>query len=155
MRSRSMTSREQGPMRMETANHMVCLKSPPFPCPRSSSVPFPGGLEASIIIYGCISRSIIAPSMSSAVIRHDAFHSVADAFQGFSGETFQWGHPRSRFSNSLSWTPASFSSKLSRRTVKSTLPMTSLKEKIIFPSWSWMGWVGNARLGVDDENLEL
>lgn len=32
--------------------------------------------------------------------------------------------------------------------------MTSLNTHVYFPTWSWMGWVGEANVSVSDERLE-
>ncbi|KAF3763016.1 hypothetical protein M406DRAFT_73671 [Cryphonectria parasitica EP155] len=82
---------------------------------------------------------------------HDAFLGIMMAMQRVRDESFHWGHPRSRFELSLSW--SSFHTP-TRRAAKSTLPMTSLKTNIVFPTWSWMGWEGEANVSVSDERLE-
>jgi hypothetical protein len=85
---------------------------------------------------------------------HSAFEGVLEAFTNLSGESFNWGHPRSRFALSLSWrSPASYF-PLRRRTAETTLPMTSLKRTVQLPSWSWMGWVGSVRLAVGPDRAE-
>lgn len=81
----------------------------------------------------------------------DAFRGITDALQRLSGEAFLWGHPRSRFELSLSWTS---NRVLRRRTSLSTLPMTSLNARVSIPSWSWMGWMGAVDCWVGDDRQE-
>jgi hypothetical protein len=83
---------------------------------------------------------------------HDGFSAILQAMSGLSNERFLWGLPRSRFEIGLSWTtfPGQY-----RRTELSTLPMTSKNMKVSFPSWSWMGWVGEAWVSVGDDRAEL
>lgn len=82
---------------------------------------------------------------------HDAFVGIMRAMQRTHNEHFHWGHPRSRFELSLSWFTFY---KLSIRSETSTLSMTSLNTQVHFPTWSWMGWVGEAQVTVSDERLE-
>lgn len=82
---------------------------------------------------------------------HDAFLGIIVAMQQVREEAFHWGHPRSRFELSLSW--SSFHTVL-RRNARSTLPMTSMMTNVEFPTWSWMGWVGEANVSVGDERSE-
>ncbi|KAI0780299.1 heterokaryon incompatibility protein-domain-containing protein [Fomes fomentarius] len=79
---------------------------------------------------------------------HDAFSAVINELESVSGELFLWGLPRSRFELSLSWDTFH---GLQRRYHKSKLPMTSLATRVTFPSWSWMGWFGDAHCWVTDE----
>jgi hypothetical protein len=85
---------------------------------------------------------------------HSAFSAATEAFERLSGETFHWGHPRSRFGLSLSWKSLNLKSTLYRRKEKTTLPMTSLHTRVYLPSWSWMGWMGATEFLVDDARLE-
>lgn len=82
---------------------------------------------------------------------YDAFLGVMLAMQRIRNEHFHWGHPRSRFELSLSW---SAFHTLSTRSAKTTLRMTSLNTYVCFPTWSWMGWVGEADVSVGDDRLE-
>ncbi|KAH7117594.1 heterokaryon incompatibility protein-domain-containing protein [Dendryphion nanum] len=86
---------------------------------------------------------------------HDAISAVIDAFGQLSGDQFRWGHPDSRFGNSLAWSSPGSESKLHRRTAKTTLPMTVLNRRVQLPSWSWMGWVGAVSVPVGDQQLEM
>jgi hypothetical protein len=83
---------------------------------------------------------------------YDGFLAIATGLSQISEETFLWGLPRSRFEFGLWWT--TFSGQ-SRRSSLSTLPMTSLNIKVQFPSWSWMGWVGEAWVSVGDDRWEM
>lgn len=64
---------------------------------------------------------------------------------------FLWGLPSSRFELALAW--ETFHG-VNRRTALSTFPMTSLKNRVTFPSWSWMGWAGDVHCTVDDSRRE-
>lgn len=77
---------------------------------------------------------------------HDAFSAVINELESISGELFLWGLPRSRVE--LSWDTFH---GLQRRYHKSKLSMTSLATRVTFPSWSWMGWFGDAHCWVTDE----
>ncbi|KAJ0119207.1 HET-domain-containing protein [Diaporthe amygdali] len=83
---------------------------------------------------------------------YDAFAGLQRALSDMSGEKFVWGLPCSRLSAALAWD--TFSGQR-RRGDLSTLPMTELNERVGFPSWSWMGWIGEAHVSVTDERLEL
>ena len=83
---------------------------------------------------------------------------VSDACQGIlnvikkSTKTgFLWGLPLSRFELALAW--ETFHG-VKRRTALSTFPMTSLKKRTTFPSWSWMGWAGDVHCRVGDIRRE-
>ncbi|KAF2804646.1 HET-domain-containing protein [Mytilinidion resinicola] len=82
---------------------------------------------------------------------HDAFAAILQALEAGSGETFIWGLPASHFELGLSWT--TFEGQ-QRRTEASTLPMTSLKRRVHFPSWSWLGWVGETHINVSNDRLD-
>lgn len=82
---------------------------------------------------------------------YDAFEGLQTALFDMSGERFLWGLPCSRLGAALAW--STFSGQ-SRREALSTLPMTDLHRQVAFPSWSWMGWIGEAHISVTDERLE-
>ncbi|PVG00464.1 HET-domain-containing protein [Serendipita vermifera] len=82
---------------------------------------------------------------------YDGFLAITTALSQISEETFLWGLPRSRFEFGLWWT--TFSGHI-RRDSLSTLPMTSLNIKVRFPSWTWIGWVGEAWVSVGDDRWE-
>lgn len=81
----------------------------------------------------------------------DGFFAVIQGLSTLSGDEFTWGLPRSHFEQGLLWT--SFSG-VRRRMDLSTLPMTSLQVKVPFPSWSWMGWIGEAFVCIGDERCD-
>lgn len=83
---------------------------------------------------------------------HDAFSAILDGLGNVQGETFIWGMPRSRFELALSW--KAFYGQRRRRQL-STLPMTPLNVRVAFPSWSWMGWIGETWVSVRDNRAEL
>lgn len=101
--------------------------------------------------YRMLVRTLSLRKLSVPGDIHDAFQGMASALCRLSSEDFHWGHPLSRFELSLTWT--SFHS-LHRRQEKTTLKMTSIDERVEFPSWSWMGWKGEADLPVGDSRLE-
>ncbi|KAI1179265.1 HET-domain-containing protein [Nemania sp. FL0916] len=82
----------------------------------------------------------------------DGFLSVLHGLSALSGDDFVWGLPRSHFEQGLLW--SSFDT-LRRRKELSTLPMTSLEIKVPFPSWSWMGWIGEAHVCIGDERCDI
>lgn len=82
---------------------------------------------------------------------YNAFQAVVVGLERTSGERFLWGLPVSRFDLAISWD--TFHS-LKRRTAVSKLPMTSLNVNVIFPSWSWMGWIGQVHCSVGDDRME-
>ncbi|KAI0533970.1 HET-domain-containing protein [Xylaria digitata] len=81
----------------------------------------------------------------------DGFLSVLQGLSTLSGDSFAWGLPRSHFEQGLLW--SSFSC-LRRRKEYSTLPMTSMQVKVPFPSWSWMGWIGEAHVCIGDDRWD-
>jgi hypothetical protein len=83
----------------------------------------------------------------------DGFRGITDALQRLSGEKFLWGHPRSRFGMSLFWEHAP-GVVPSRRTERTTLPMTSLDDRVNFPSWSWLGWTAEVDCSVGDDRRD-
>lgn len=83
----------------------------------------------------------------------DGFRGITDALQRLSGERFLWGHPRSRFGLALFWEHAP-GTVPRRRTERTTLPMTDLKDNVTFPSWSWLGWMTEAICAVGDDHQD-
>lgn len=86
----------------------------------------------------------------------DAYHGFAAILQQFrklTGEHFLWGLPAARFELGLCWEP--HRQGLRRRSCLTTLEMTSLKRRVPFPSWSWIGWEGAIILRIEDRHVEL
>ncbi|KAI0869541.1 HET-domain-containing protein [Hypoxylon argillaceum] len=81
----------------------------------------------------------------------DGFLSILQGLSTLSGDRFAWGLPRSHFEQGLLW--VSFSG-LRRRKEHSTLPMTSMQVNVPFPSWSWMGWIGEAHVCIGDDRWD-
>ncbi|OOF97382.1 hypothetical protein ASPCADRAFT_166162 [Aspergillus carbonarius ITEM 5010] len=81
----------------------------------------------------------------------DGFSALTQGLSSLSGEGFIWGLPRSYFEQSLLW--SSFTGQ-KRRLAKSTLPMTSMHKPVHFPSWSWMGWIGETSICIGDERFD-
>ncbi|KAM7214003.1 Heterokaryon incompatibility protein (HET) domain containing protein [Rhypophila decipiens] len=81
----------------------------------------------------------------------DGFLCILEGMTALAGQEFLWGMPRSHFEQSILWTSFRGST---RRTELSTLPMTSLQVRITFPSWSWMGWIGEASILIGDDRLD-
>jgi hypothetical protein len=69
----------------------------------------------------------------------DAFDAIRQNFERQTDTQFLWGLPCSLFEFGLMWDTEH---GVRRRTALSTLPMTSLKRRVSFPTWSWMGWKG-------------
>jgi hypothetical protein len=82
---------------------------------------------------------------------HDGFSAILRALAEMSSESFIWGLPRSRLELGLSWT--TFTGQHRRETL-STLPMTQMNVRVPFPSWSWMGWIGEAWVSVANSRVE-
>ncbi len=80
------------------------------------------------------SRSLTKPGDA-----YDAFAAVLQQMQKHSGSQYLWGLPSTTFELALLWY---HKSTARRRTCLTTLPITSLKRKVAFPSWSWFGWEG-------------
>jgi Heterokaryon incompatibility protein (HET) len=83
---------------------------------------------------------------------HDGFSAILDAMGRATGQQFLWGLPRARFELGLTWT--TFTGQRQRKSL-STLPMTVKNVRVRFPSWSWMGWIGEAWLSVGDDRHEF
>jgi hypothetical protein len=64
---------------------------------------------------------------------------------------FVWGIPLPFFDIGLAWT--TFTGQ-SRRDVLTSLPMPPTQNRVRFPSWCWMGWVGETSIKVGAERLE-
>lgn len=83
----------------------------------------------------------------------DAFSAILQQVKEKTGEHFLWGIPATRFELGMCWEEDSRA--VIRRTCLSTLQMTTLKRRVPFPSWSWLGWKGAISLRVEDRYLEL
>jgi hypothetical protein len=83
---------------------------------------------------------------------YDGFSAILQAMSNLSHDEFLWGLPRQRLELGLSWT--TFTGQV-RRAGLSTLPMTKKNVQVPFPSWSWMGWVGEAWVSVGNDRAEL
>ena len=105
--------------------------------------------------YGTLVRQYSRRQLSHPGDIYDAFRAISDAFAQLIGDQFHWGHPRSRFEASLSWSKGFSSIELHRRIELTTLKMTSLHAQVRLPSWSWMGWIGPVDFSVTNEKLEL
>jgi hypothetical protein len=103
------------------------------------------------IYYGYLVEQYTRRDMTFDGDAFHAFQAVTVALERISGQRFLWGLPLSRFDLAVSW--ETFHG-LKRRTAFSKLPLTSLNMKVVFPSWSWMGWVGEAHCSVGDDRLE-
>ena len=82
---------------------------------------------------------------------YDGFSAVQQMLEEESGDRLLWGFPCSRFGFALSWWTTR---RVRERTETSTLPMTSLRKNVRFPSWSWMGWVGQVSTSVGDSRVD-
>lgn len=87
---------------------------------------------------------------------HPAFQGIADTLERMYGETFLWGHPRSRFESSLTWQHTKFRKEVVHRRIETSFgKMASRDHQDILPSWSWMGWIGSPTIWIHDSYLEL
>ncbi|KAK3396988.1 HET-domain-containing protein [Sordaria brevicollis] len=82
---------------------------------------------------------------------HDAFSAILKEYTNQTGVQFLWGLPAdARFELALCWHYTTKPSELDphagkplqRRQELTTLPSTSLQQRVPFPSWSWLGWRG-------------
>ena len=81
----------------------------------------------------------------------DGFLCILEGLSTLAKSEFSWGLPRSHFEQGMLWTSFNGST---RRTETSTLPMTSLQVRISFPSWSWMGWIGDTSILIGNDRLD-
>lgn len=72
----------------------------------------------------------------------DAFSAILQGVEERTGEKFLWGLPRSIFDTAIWWDGSLDDGLISRRTCLTTRKMTSLKQRVPFPSWTWVGWQG-------------
>lgn len=82
---------------------------------------------------------------------YSAFQAISATVERSTNTGLLWGLPRSRFELALMWETLH---GVTRRTARSTLPLTSMNKHVVFPSWSWMGWKGNASCMVGDSRRE-
>ncbi|KAE9367229.1 HET-domain-containing protein [Stipitochalara longipes BDJ] len=80
---------------------------------------------------------------------YDAFCAIAQEFQSLTHVSSIWALPVTRFELALCWTRTQ--GRLVRRTALTSLPMTTLKCCVAFPTWSWLGWIGGASLPITDQ----
>lgn len=67
----------------------------------------------------------------------DAVTGALNLYQSITGKGFLWGIPLEGFEHSLHWC---FLEQPARRTCVTTLPSTSLRCRVQYPSWSWLAW---------------
>lgn len=70
----------------------------------------------------------------------DAFSAILQSIEDRTGETFLWGLARSTFDTGIWWDRSLEDGPIRRRTCLTTLEVTSLKQQVPFPSWTWLGW---------------
>ncbi|CAD6444537.1 09dc9103-2e4f-4484-b6d9-2a34349ee3c5 [Sclerotinia trifoliorum] len=85
---------------------------------------------------------------------HDAFHAILEQVKQLTGDNFLWGIPTRRFELGLCWEPGSLRG-VRRRKDLTTLETTSLKRKVSFPSWSWLGWHDAINIRVESRYRDL
>lgn len=82
---------------------------------------------------------------------HDAFAAIIRILAIEARDEFLWGIPLSQFEIGLSW--RTYDGQYRRKDL-TTLPMTDKRRRVPFPSWSWMGWVGETSIAVGRERTE-
>lgn len=70
----------------------------------------------------------------------DAFSAILQSIEDRTDETFLWGLPRSIFNTAIWWEGSLDDGPVTRRDALTTLEVTSLKQRVPFPSWTWVGW---------------
>ncbi|KAK5659702.1 hypothetical protein OQA88_913 [Cercophora sp. LCS_1] len=117
-----------------------------------------GGLNDHIDVardqFGVATNNFSQRQLTMPGDAYDAVNSITQEFSGMVDVHCVWGIPVSRFDLGLCWTRSwelNGQARLSRRTVKTTLPMTTLKREVPFPSWSWLGWMGATTLRLTDQ----
>ena len=80
-----------------------------------------------------------------------AFQAILNVMEQSTKSDFLWGLPLSRFELALSWDTFH---GVRQRIALSTLPMTNLEQRVRFPTWSWMGWVGDIHCKVGNIRRE-
>ena len=80
-----------------------------------------------------------------------AFQAILNVMEQSTRSGFLWGLPLSRFELALSWDTFH---GVRQRIALSTLPMTNLEQRVRFPTWSWMGWVGDIHCKVGNFRRE-
>lgn len=112
--------------------------------------------------WDLFTRIVLRYSQRSLTYPGDGHDAIAGVLQFLSIESTKyvlfdhpveivWGIPLPFFDIGLSWTMLTGQS---RRDVLTTLPMPPTKTRAGFPSWSWMGWVGDTYIAVGPEKLE-
>jgi hypothetical protein len=88
---------------------------------------------------------------------YDAFCAITQEFHSLTKVSSLWALPVTRFELALCWTrsrTAVTQGKLVRRTALTSLPMSTLKCCVAFPTWSWLGWIGGASLPISDQYVD-
>lgn len=93
-------------------------------------------------MYDVLIRNFKMRDLTHAGDAHDAFAGVLDELGRRTGETFLWGMRTSIFERSLCWFPYR-PYPPARRSCLTSRKVTSLKQQVPFPSWSWLGWGGH------------
>ena len=101
--------------------------------------------------YHTISERYTQRQFSFEGDMYNGFLALKQSFEEESGDKLLWGLPSSRLEFALSWDTLQHA-KL--RKELTTLPMTNLNIRVRYPTWSWMGWVGQAGRDVGDERID-
>ena len=102
-------------------------------------------------VYGDLVQNYMLRDLTYKGDVHAAFQGILDAMESFTNTEFLYGLPLARFELALMW--ETFHG-VQRREALSTFSMSSLKRPIVFPTWSWMGWIGDIHCRVGDARRE-
>ena len=87
----------------------------------------------------------------------NAFSGILEKFRELYNEHFVWGLPESLFSSALTW-PCETSPPLARKKRRTGLQsfrqVDGTSAKCPFPSWSWVGWIGEVYLAQCSDELQ-
>ncbi len=103
-------------------------------------------------------------SSRELTMAYDAYNAFAGIMQEFSritGEYLLWATPVTRFELGLCWTRhvrirngGTVGSPLKRREESTVLPHITSARSVPFPSWTWLGWIGNVEFRFTDQYRE-
>jgi len=98
-----------------------------------------------INVYLAILQKYLLRTFTSEADRLHALSGIHQALEDVTKEKFFWGIPRSRLEHGIAFTPAE--PAMRRDCHHSFLDSQGHLVSSQFPSWSWVGWLGNNGMG--------